>query len=289
MTTAWLSVDWDFFIRCCGGWDWGHQESPFFRESAMWMFRASDFATRGIDLREEMSLEKYAHPLPQQFWLFLQGLGYDFTCTENLVVSDSHAAAGQIFYDLGEKTVVPDVVINFDAHHDLGYRKWPKLENMIESGSCSCDMWLCALLCWLPELKARIVFPDWLKSEKAIEEEMEEICERLPFPIWPRIKMDWFSENDVANDIVIAPDEKIKVTAIFICRSSAWTPSWLDMGFINFVSDINNITKLEVEAPFVKLGQDINPLEVRSDFSWKEVETVANQCRVMMESHGLDI
>jgi hypothetical protein len=48
---AFVSVDWDYFVRSLYAWDWGHQESPFFMSGAMWEIIGLDSAMAGLAIR----------------------------------------------------------------------------------------------------------------------------------------------------------------------------------------------------------------------------------------------
>jgi len=238
--TCWLSVDYDFFVRSLIEWDWSHKESPFFRSGFIWQTRIAPFLMQGLDLREEMSPAKHARPLPSSFWSVLEQLGYNFGEPPVFVVADSHSGAGPIFNQMADEWFgePADVLINFDAHHDLGYCEWSRINQLIEEETCTCDMWLGALMTWWPSLESRIVFPDWMKAEWTIKEQMDSIRKDLPKELWSRVEMGYFTADDgTVSDVVIKPGEKLDVQAVFVCRSGAWVPPWLDEDFIEFVEE----------------------------------------------------
>lgn len=279
----WISIDWDYFVRSLHEWDWGHQESPFYQGGAMWAIRASQALVGGVDLREEMSPKRHAVPRPEAFWSVLEQLGYDFSRCGHFIVSDSHAGAGPVFHEIGHREEPAGLLVNFDAHHDLGYKGWEQSEIAIEAEKCYCDMWLCAVLCWVPELKARVVYPPW-QTTKDLEWERKQIRENLPAAMHKRVRADLFLRDEAVSRIAKpAKGKTFDVKAVYICRSSAWTPPWLDQAFIDFVEDGERALDLEAFNPFLREERDIDPIEVRSDFRWEDAEAQAAQMKAMME------
>lgn len=286
--TCWLSVDYDYFVRSLLDWDWGHQESPFFRGGFIWATRVAPFLARGMDLVAEMNPEEHARPLPLNFWSVLEQLGYNFNNVGAYVVADSHSGAGPFFNQLAESgwEEPADVLVNFDAHHDLGYCEWARIRKLAEEGTCTCDMWLGALLSWCPELEARIVLPDWLQKDSTLQEQIQSVRKNLPKGIWSRVEMGFFTEPDgTVSDVVSAGDEELEVTAVFVCRSGAWVPPWLDKHFIDFVDAGVDEIGLEPDDAFA--DRDVPALEPRSDFSMAEAKKLGEQWRLLME-HGVE-
>ena len=279
---AYLSVDWDFFVRSLGQWDWGHQESPFFRTGAMWTIRVSDFIRQGIDLTEEMSPEEHARPRPETFWGVLEQLDYDFSDVETFIVADTHAGAAPVFNQMARESGEPDVIINFDAHHDVGYKPWKELKHFIESGQCACDNWLCSFLCGFPNTKARIIFPDWLREDNKLKDEINSIRKALPRKMWSRVRASFFTnENGAIDSLVSNYGELIEVAAIYVCRSGAWTPPWLDDDFIYFVREGEEVVGLNAIPSLFYGGFDIDPFEVR-EFDWAGARQMASDMNKMM-------
>jgi len=281
---TWLSIDWDFFVRSLGVWDWAHRESPFFMGGAMWQIRMGDFCGKGIDLVEEMDPARHARPDPRTFWDVLVQLGYDFGETQYVVVADSHAAAGPVFYEVFQRYDEPDVLINFDAHHDVGYCEYERIMERALEGVCTCDMWLGALMTWIPELRARIIFPNWMEEEGLTIEDQEETIEGHGFPnaYQHRIEMGYFEEDGAVNPLVGGPDVEHVVEAIFICRSSAWTPPWLDEDFIQFVSGCEDVTGIEPFNRDDEYEGPTNALKVREDFSIEAAKAMGEHWKQLM-------
>jgi hypothetical protein len=283
-TKAFLSVDWDYFVRSLGAWDWAHKEAPFFMSGEMWSIRLGPFLAQGFDLMEEMSPDKWARPKPTTFWSVLKQLGYNFDYIEDFVVAESHSAAAPSFYETARwHEEYPDYIINFDAHHDLGYCEWARLHEMIEEGTCTCDMWLCALLEWLPGVEARIVYPSWLREEVSIDRQWENLEGKIPKKMFfDRVEMGFFEDEDGSIGEVVVPGEDIEVLSLFICRSGAWTPPWLDEQFVEFVNEAARETGVEPEVFESSQETGFNPLKPR-EFSIESAQLLADQWKDIMK------
>ena len=281
--TCWLSVDFDFFVRSLAKWDWSHKEAPFFRGGFIWQTRVAPFVMQGVDLRTEMDPAIHASISPSLFWRFLEQVGYNFTNTDFYIVADSHAGATPIFNQVAhvQGDTPADVLVNFDAHHDLGYCDWARLQGMFEKKECTCDMWLCSLMKQWPDLESRIVFPDWMREESSIPKQKKQVRDLLPRDLWSRVKMDFFTTIDgTISPIVIEPDEELDVQCVFVCRSGAWVPPWLDADFIDFVGDGSKVIGRPPIDPF--RHRDIAALEIRKDFSYEESVKLGKQWKQLM-------
>lgn len=236
-----LSVDFDYFCREEDEWDWGHSEnSDMFNEIA-WMSRTRWY--------EETLLEKYANPHPVKFWDKLIELGFNFDDCESLSVANSHLWAAPDFLDLcpGEVTIV-----NFDAHHDMGYLSWKQLKKeWLDKGRIDCSNWLLVLMHQLQTLRAAVVYPEW--------KGLREIKGR---PSWKNSK-----SIDARFQYGVYDEEFVRslagsVVGIFIAKSSAWMPPWHDEAFAEFVLEGSGMTGLESQVPF-ESKEGMNPLDVR--------------------------
>lgn len=284
--SCWLSVDFDFFVRSLGAWDWSHKESPFFRSGFIWQTRVAPFLMQGIDLREEMDPLRHARPIPSSFWKILDQLGYDFSDTQLFVVSDSHAAAGPTFDQVAKEIIgePAEVLVSFDAHHDLGYHDWSMISDLSEKGECTCDMWLCALMQWWKDFETRIVFPDWMREEGSMDEQFDSVRGLLPQELLSRVKMDYFTQDDgTISPLVSEPGEVLDVQAVFACRSGAWVPPWLDQGFIDYISEAGCVIGLDPITPFD--NRDMPALELRTDFRYDDAVKLAEQWRSMHDEY----
>lgn len=288
---AFLSIDWDYFVRSLYSWDWGHQESPFFMEGGMWEIRVSGLLMQGLDIRGEMDPKKWAQPKPWSFWNILSQLGYDFSMLDessevggicNYMVADSHAVAGPFFREVSDFFGHPDIIINFDAHHDMGYGDKAKIDRLVKSGQVTCDMWLRLLMSRYPKMRANVVYPNWRFEEFSLESEKKELKRVLPPGVFKRTQIGAFMDETGAVSDVVKPANEIKVQALFICRSSAWAPPWLDKQFIDFVSEFGNHTGIEPCEYVHESLQNIKPFTPRDSFSWERAEAMAKQWKDMM-------
>jgi hypothetical protein len=279
---AWLSIDFDYFVRILPEWDWGHGESQLFAMigPSLWAFRAQSFMQAGLDLREETSIEKHAKPEPFEFWEELRNLGYYFGNTSYYFVADSHAAAGPLFAEVARRTGAPaDVIVNFDAHHDVGYHGFEHTYEMVKLGRCACDTWLCFLLCEFPNLQARIVMPDWMRQD--VPAHRRHAQANLPREMWPRVKVGSFTTpTGRISQVVRKGKEELDVQAVFVCRSSTWVPPWHDQEFIDFVDSGEDNINLGAFEPYADKDL-VPPLEVR-EFSWDAVLAMNEQIAEMM-------
>ena len=259
-----LSVDFDFFVREKHIWDWSHAESKMYQE-VLWPHRASTFLAQGIDLRKETDPGKYAEPTPDRFWSVLERLGYD---TEDVVscVTNSHTFAAPHWVHHGYFPEDDYLLINFDAHHDLGYRSAEEMEKVWESGRVMCGDWLYTLMRAVPNLKAKIVYPSWrgLEEIEKVEKRPEEL---YPF-LEGRVEYGVFSE-----DFVRLPEDAF-VEDAFICRSGAWVPPWLDQLFTDFCYS-GGFGELFAAFEDEEGSCALDPRK----FSWADVEAYAEQLK----------
>jgi len=211
-----LTVDWDFFfyspytakeIRHEGDiwlYDWGHKESPFcMYQPIIWEHRASGFIRHG---RELPGLE----PGWLGFWDRFQ-----FNDGADFFVAESHLYAGT-------EQVLDGVtdVINFDAHHDLGYDpNGNALTNHLRTGAITCDMWgvvpliYGAFYTW--------IYPPWHAGPGEDHVRVFECVEDMGYDLG-------VLEDD--GSIEFAPFDRL-----YVCRSAGWMPPWLDEQFDQFV------------------------------------------------------
>lgn len=115
-----------------------------------------------------------------------------------LFYADSHAQAAHSAVRDGI-----DDVWNFDAHHDCGYEGG--LEDINMYGWVACANWMCYYLLRGAELRVR--YPAW--RQDALQREILPLC-----PV------------DRAIDNGHAVNESFQV--VFVARSGALTPPWLD-------------------------------------------------------------
>lgn len=235
-----LSVDFDYFSREEEEWDWGHAEMSLFQQLA-WHSRVGLFG--------ETSLEKYALPHPRDFWQTLASAGFNFDPCRSFNVADSHLWACPNFLDLAPGQVE---IVNFDAHHDMGYKDWKELKTeWLDKDKVDCSNWLLYLLYKYPQLTASCVYPQW--------KGLREIERGMPWEKRPGIKKR-FNYGVFNNELLrkLAGD----VVGIFVAKSSAWLPPWHDKAFAEFSEAGADFAGLSVEVPFED-DERVNPLKVR--------------------------
>lgn len=207
-----LSIDWDFFFPNRSGYgdsrglyDWGSRESKFFIET-LWELRASAFI--GAD-----------EPLPtttgeeRAFWP-----KFHVKPDAPLFLGESHAFATdpKIYRLMLEDGTLP-VIYSFDAHHDLGYHEHD-LANVL-LGISEAGSWLLWYALNIANPVITICYPSWHTKFRQLDtfESRAGVVARRIIP------------HD--SDFALMP----VFDAIFICRSGAWVPSWLDDDFFAFV------------------------------------------------------
>ncbi len=120
-----------------------------------------------------------------------------------LFVTDSHALVGMPQVLIGVKEVW-----NFDAHHDLGYRA-----PYTPEAGFDCGNWLeAAVHDW--GVKAHVRYPLWKKNAFLVDRPPEGHDVQFHYA---GAKLPVFSK-------------------VHVCRSSAWSPPWLDQKFLDFIA-----------------------------------------------------
>jgi hypothetical protein len=219
--TRLLVVDWDsFYIRGFEAnketmkamqargdepllnYDWGHRESRFFLEMA-WSFRAAAFLRSGIDLPGTTGEQ---HKFWQQF---------DISPDADIFVAESNSAAinpevtgGYGFTDVTE-------VWLYDAHHDCGYGIGKDPEDIVDEGLYECGNWM--LFYWGNDARLYVRYPQW--SEWKTREDRMQL---------PRREVNRQTASPTNGP-------KGQIDRVFICRSGAWVPPWVDDEFVQFV------------------------------------------------------
>lgn len=138
---------------------------------------------------------------------------FNFDANTKLYYADSHVRAAN-------KRVMAGVtdVWNFDAHHDA-YRS---VEEVVKAVRVSCEDW--TVLYHILGIPVTSVFPQWAEYRTDSE---------------PKIPM--YVSVDTGAEI------RPGFNRIFICRSSAWTPSWLEDKFWEFIDACPVKTKINLD------------------------------------------
>jgi hypothetical protein len=187
-------------------WQMGEGRSPAL-DRVVWETRCQNFKMWGLDI-VEMSKPKMT---PEYFIRQISGMTGAYTVPA--WYADSHAWAAVIARDLSEQYGALNVV-NFDAHHDLGYTTtYGQVDEIM------CDNWALASLQQGHIENYTVVYPDWLGKVEIAPSRL-----KLLKPVKDRITITTFSEW-------LKGDEIDDLEAAFFCRSSSWVPPWLDPGF----------------------------------------------------------
>jgi hypothetical protein len=223
-----LSVDWDYFFPepesdRYGLFDWGHRESKLFIED-LWEIRASGFLARQMDLPGLSGEER-------TFWKRIKVIN-----DAPLYLAESHAYAcdEQIvrrFMD-DDRMGYTNSIWSFDAHHDLGYRD-DSVADLLK-GKIDCGVWLLYYyLRWSPTIHIR--YPRWKRTVFQID----------------GVSDTMVSLHDIDRAFRHGREKLPVFDAIFLCRSGAWVPSWLDTKFHAFAqaAPTQNIVFIDGQYP----------------------------------------
>lgn len=266
-----ISIDWDFFIphgmyereiylpavkdtlhgSLVFDWQMSESRSADF-ERALWEIRAANFKTWGLDI-EEMTRP----PLSNQDFMTELSIKLNDAVVPAWK-ADSHAWGSIIARDYA-KVYGPLSVVNFDAHHDLGYRNTglPVLD--AENGNVHCDDWAWMALekGWISDYT--VVYPDWLGKvewEGVKRPWLKRFSKRVHIQTWS----EWVMTSTELDDPEVG----------FICRSSSWTPPWLDGEFENLCDEWGYVECLDCNMGTA--NTDYNVCEKR-EWDWADVDS----------------
>ncbi len=119
-----------------------------------------------------------------------------------LYIADAHMN----IFNLANKIKAYNI-INFDFHHDA----YSPVSDVIKSMRVTCENWVTALYAFNKHINIVHYYPETTNYDKP--------------------KIDIRSEVDNGKKLRLVFDD------VFLCRSSAWTPSWLDDKFDKFIED----------------------------------------------------
>jgi len=192
-----LSVDWDYFFPCIDGFDWGHSENSFnqFYMEMSWPIRASNM---DLFTREKAYDTIWPREEFRSFW------DRTLKCPpRGIAIVESHSdiiKVSDFWLNKGEGRHYCGV-INYDAHHDTGYGGSQEID---------CGNWAGEGLRRKLIQSYALHYPSWRKASPE-----GNLGELKPY---------------------YEPDpEPQKFDYVFICRSAAWTPSWADPEWLEFI------------------------------------------------------
>ena len=250
-----LSIDFDFWFDIPGEYDWQFREASFFINQ-LWIFRAIDSAARGVDIRTKCKIAS-DEPKPSRMLTLMHEHNIRVP-THRLAVSESHLAAYKWFVRMKDLHI-----IHIDAHHDMGYCDGMKRLN--------CDNWIKYLSLKGKVSKITIIYPKWRLRH---DDEWEQNGDRL---------VSEFGDVEVAHHYGLSEHlpHDIDVKKVFICRSGAWVPPWLDRDFRSLVNSFAPMCK----SNFTYYGWSGAPVfesMFERHIDWKSVGEEGAKMRNMM-------
>ena len=227
-----LSIDWDYFIytRNCLGSCLENKRSLI----DFWYKRYIQAINRGEDIQKAFQLSSDLH----KFWPKIKKY-FKFAKNIKVYVSASHALS----YKIAEENNCKAVYL-FDSDADLGYGGLSSLNFEV-----NCSNWLGKLLKDKKTEEAYIFYSPYTMEKPDYFKPMNNIY---------KIK-SYCNFNDLDGKC-------IKVSAIHICRSGAWTPPWLDKKFYKFVDALGlpyklvNCPERKWDPEHISLSEKINYL-----------------------------
>lgn len=307
-----ISIDWDFFfynplelhpedpdrpnhfVGVSGGkkidiglrslMDWGASESHSeVLQDMIWNARLSAFFSVGIDPRDHIGMIPGKVTFPAEFVRHIKNnfIGLESART---LYADSHAMAAYVMADVRYRTdrhfeedehELRDLtVVHFDTHHDMGYDT-ELVRREQKQGVSDCASWLWHALDQGHVDRVIFVQPDWLKKTawtrviEGLEENYAHVREILDRVV-PMSWSEWV-KNPIGTKKTF---ERIPHT-VFICRSGAWVPPWLDPEFDHFVHNFGQdpikMDRAYCEERHIELaGADISYQRTCDWDAWKD-------------------
>lgn len=245
-----LVVDFDFFFPTIDMptgdpghdeqlylYDWGHREAPIFIDGLMWDVRASSF------LRFDLPLPGLSGE-QERFWG-----RFRFSSGARLYYADSNAFA----YHTRVRQGVQDVLL-FDAHHDSGYRP-DAVAELMQRKHPVCEDWMIAY--GFQDASLQMRYPAWKPYGPMIEPE-------------PQVDV----HRSIDDGAVL---EGEPFSRIFVCRSGAWVPPWVEREFWDFLD------RAPLRATHKHQLQDMT----RREFDLPAAEASARQMKALAEQAGV--
>lgn len=212
-----LSVDFDAFFPTGETrkdewqlWDWGgHDEDfPWYLSTSIWATRAATFTQANKPLPKTDGKER-------EFWPRVT-----FQPHAQLYFADTHAlgAHEEVMQGVTE-------VVNYDAHHDCGYKPLKAYASRTRL-RYDCGSWLLPYAL-VNKAKVRVIYPAWKPHAMTKE----------PDPVIPAERV-----VDPGGPIEGAFDR------VFVCRSGAWVPPWVEDAFWEFLDACPLATRTDLQG-----------------------------------------
>jgi hypothetical protein len=278
--SSFVTIDYDFFTRhamhkdvqfpdgntmpglLVYDWQMSETRAPAF-EHAIWRNRAADFMRWGLDIealtKPELSVVEFAQQVTGRMDIYSSPATWR---------GDSHAWAGIVARDYANQ-FGPLFVVNFDAHHDLGYGDKP-LENFTNTGSLACDNWAVIGLHqgWIKNYT--VIYPDWLGKwewgKNIRRPHLKEFRNRIRITTWS----DWLVSGKEISAVEVA----------YFCRSSSWVPPFHDQGFQDLCDEFGWVECLD--CVYGQHGSPYDTCENR-EWDWQEIEAELKLLDEMIE------
>jgi len=255
-----ISLDFDFWLEMpeFENYDWGFREAPFFMDY-IWAMRAMDALARGVDLREQINLPK-DEPHPAEFLKLLMDRKLNVV-RNSVAISESHVMAYKWFVRLKDLHI-----IHIDAHHDFGYASGMRQLN--------CDNWVKYLVAKGKVKKITLIYPKWrLRQVNEWENGGIEAAEKLGV------------EVDVCYGLEESLPRDLKIRKMFICRSGAWVPPWMDEKFLSIVHMLMMVGRNPHSSIMMYGWEGLDKVKRWKDpeAQWKEIESHASDIKKMKD------
>jgi len=208
-----LDIDFDFFVKETVFHDFAYQESKLFMQ-AIWGIRFmsaySNPCGEPVDLTREFILDNEAM---NEILDFVKKC----SCVKNWAVSDIHLFAYKYIENYSVHSSLnrvnrADGIVHIDRHSD-----YDTLRDEINAGN-------------------------WLRYIK------ENVNREIPIYWIPQSKNDLYVDKEsvrkamkIKNRIFLKSLNPLNIEHIYLCRSSAWVPPWLDSAYFKFQGELEKL------------------------------------------------
>lgn len=202
----------------------------------LWQIRKGTFKRMGLDLENLFNIRTECGCVsPSQFVKEIKKR-FNFKTAK---VADSHAHGLRV----SQLSSIGGChkIVHFDAHADMFYGEVGELRKEIRDGTATCGSWLFHVADMDLFDEIEIIYPDW----KGLSE-------------WDIISKKRHLKPHLEKIKVYTWSEWLKTTGqetaeAFICRSSNWTPPWLDLEFKDFCDNMAQ-KLIYIDCVDIKIG-----------------------------------